>query len=139
MRLRAASVVTIFLVAAANAPVSGFEPDPLSVLEKLIAAEHSIDVAAALALFADDAVIVNVTGRKFSGQELKSFVEEAIWRGDGFVIESPHAQDNTAAWTEEVTAKFYESIGVAPVTFAFRAVFQKGKSSASFPTFLRQR
>jgi hypothetical protein len=120
-------LAAVWLVAAAGSAVTGWGQDPLVVLEKLAAAERSIDVDAALTLFADDAAIVNVTGRKFSGSELKSFVEETIWRGDGFAIESPRAQGDAAAWTQAVTANFYESLGVGPVTFAFKAAFEKGK------------
>jgi hypothetical protein len=119
--------VAVLLVAAGGSQMAGWERGPLVVLEKLAAAQRSIDSNAAFALFSDDATIVNVIGSKFSGSQLNSFVEEAISSGDGFVIESPEVRGNTAAWTQAVTAEFYESIDVAPVTFAFNAAFEKGK------------
>jgi hypothetical protein len=124
---RLTALAAVLLVAAASSLMAGWEQDPLGILEKLVKAERSTNFDAALALFADDAAIVNVTGRNFSGSELKSFVGEAISRGDSFVIESPHARGDTVAWTQAVTARFYESMGVAPVTFAFKAAFEKGK------------
>jgi hypothetical protein len=106
-----------------NAPSA----EPLSVLNKLMEVETVGDVTAALSLFADDAIIVNVVGHAFTGQGLKLFVAQDIAAHDQFMIEEPQVRGDRVAWTKSVTAGFYATLGVAPVRFAFEATVRSGK------------
>ena len=47
----------------------GPEPDPLSVVQALMDAERAANLDAAMALFATDAFILNVTGWKIANRE----------------------------------------------------------------------
>jgi hypothetical protein len=102
-------------------------PEPLSVLTKLMELETVGDVKAALSLFADDAIIVNVVGLAFAGQGLKLFVAQDIAAHDQFMIEEPRIKGDKVAWTKSVTGGFYATLGVAPVRFAFEAKVGNGK------------
>jgi hypothetical protein len=69
------------LAAAVNTRSSaGPEPDPLSVVRALMEAERAANLDAAMALFAADAFILNVTGWKTADRdELKWFINTEIW------------------------------------------------------------
>jgi hypothetical protein len=102
-------------------------PDPLSVVQALMDAESETDLELALSLFADDAVIVNIAGARTAGAQLRPFLEADMWLHDSFVLEQTTVERNRVSWSKPVTAKFYQSIGVAPVRFAFSADVRNGK------------
>src|SRR5262249_55238070 len=93
------------------------------------------DVTAALSLFADDAIIVNVVGQAFAGQSLKLFVTRDIAAHDQFMIEAPQVRGDTVGWSKSITAGFYAALGVAPVRF----VFEAARSNPSLRISLRAR
>jgi hypothetical protein len=103
------------------------ESDPLSVVQALMGAQNAADADAALALFTDDAVIINLTGDKFAGDDLRRFIQTDTWVNDQFAMESPHVGGNKVVWTRSVTAGFYQHLGIAPVQFAFEATVQAGR------------
>src|SRR5262245_38615258 len=61
--------------------------DPMSAVRLLIEAERATNLEAAVALFADDASITNVTGWKTADKEqLKWFINTEIWLRDRFQL-----------------------------------------------------
>lgn len=118
----------VLLISLGAGATSGTEPNPIAVVRALMDAESVANLDGAIALFADDAFIVNVTGWKTADrQELKWFINTEIWLREDFLLDHPQVEGNTVSWAEPVAAAFYKSIGVAPVQFAFEAVVQNGK------------
>ena len=96
-------------------------------MNKLMEVETVGDVTAALSLFADDAIIVNVVGQAFAGQNLKLFVTQDIAAHDQFMMEAPQVRGDTVGWSKSITAGFYAALGVAPLRFVFEATVRSGK------------
>jgi hypothetical protein len=121
-------LAALVLVLATADATSGVEPDPLSVVRAVIAAESAANLERAMALFADDAFIVNVTGWKTANnQELRWFINTEIWLRESFVLNHPRVEGDTVSWDEPVVGEFYKRIGVAPVQFSFEAVVKDAK------------
>src|SRR5262245_55445963 len=117
------------LAASVNTSSSaGPEPDPLSVVRALMAAERAANLDAAMALFATDAFILNVTGWKTTDrEELKWFIDTEIWFREDFALNHHRVAGNRVSWDEAATESFYQGIGVAPVQFVFEATIKSGK------------
>jgi ketosteroid isomerase-like protein len=127
MKLAAPCLAALLITSMSTGCPGGAEPDPFSVVQALMDAQSAIDPDAALALFADDAVIVNVTGDKFAGDDLRRFVQTDTWANDRFAMESPRLHGDKVVWTKSVTAGFYQHLGIAPVQFAFEATVRAGR------------
>jgi hypothetical protein len=106
----------------------GPEPDPLSVVQALMDAERATNLDAAMALFAADAYILNVTGWKTKNrQELKWFINTETWMREDFALSHHRLAGNRVTWDEAAAESFYQGIGVAPVQFVFEATIKGGK------------
>src|SRR5262245_64315973 len=106
----------------------GPEPDPLSVVQALMDAERAANLDAAMALFAADAFILNVTGWKTADrEELKWFINTEIWFRQDFALNHHRATGDRVTWDEAATESFYQTIGVDPVQFVFEATIKSGK------------
>ena len=89
---------------------------PLSVLKSLLETRNAANANAALALLADDSVIINVVGVKFAGRDnMKKLIQDANAGMDGYEFEVVHSAGDTVTWTALVTNPVYEKLGVAPV------------------------
>jgi len=117
------------LAASVNTSSSaGLEPDPLSVVRALMEAERAANLDAAMALFAADAFILNVTGWKTAdGEELKWFINTEIWFREDFALNHHRVAGDRVTWDEAATESFYQTIGVDPVQFVFEATIKSGK------------
>jgi len=136
MKLAAPCLAALLITCASTVSPGAPEPDPLSVVQALMDSQSAIDPDAALALFADDAVIVNATGDKFAGDDLWRFVQADTWANDRFAMESPRVHGDKVVWTKSVTAGFYQHLGIAPVQFTFEATVLAGRITsinAHFP------
>ena len=123
--LRLAALV---LVLTSTAAADGVRRDPLSVVRALMDAESAANLEGAMALFAEDAYIINVTGRKTaSQQELRWFINSDIWLRDNFTLDHLHLEGDAVVWDEPAGEEFYKNIGVAPVQFIFEAVVRDTK------------
>lgn len=121
-------LAAIVLVLATADPTRGVEPDPLSVVRAVLAAESAGNLERAMALFTDDAFIVNVTGWKTAkSEELRWFINTEIWLRESFALNHPRVEGDTVSWDEPAVGEFYKRIGVAPVQFAFEAVVNDAK------------
>ena len=106
----------------------GPEPDPLSVVQALMDAERAANLDAAMALFAADAFILNVTGWKIANrEELTWFINTEIWMREDFALNHHRVAGNRVTWDEAAGESFYQGIGVAPVQFVFEATIKSGK------------
>jgi len=104
------------------------DPDPLSVVRALMEAERAANLDAAMALFAADAFILNVTGWKTADrEELKWFIDTEIWFREDFALNHHRVAGNRVTWHEAATEPFYQGIGVAPVQFVFEATIKSAK------------
>jgi hypothetical protein len=121
------SAALALAVSVGPARANGAEPNPLSVVQALMDAEHETDLELALSLFAKDAVIVNVIGDTIESAQLPRFLELDMWLNDSFALEQAAVERNRVTWTKSITAPFYEHIGVAPIRFAFAADVRNGK------------
>jgi hypothetical protein len=102
--------------------------DPLSVLKSLLETRSSANANAALALFADDGVIINVVGVKFSGRDnIGKLIQDTNAETGSYELEDAHLAGDTVTWTDLVTNPVYEKLGVAPVQIAGQAVIRDGK------------
>ena len=122
-------VIAICLAAlVAICGVGASHLDPMSAVRLLIEAERAANLEAAVALFADDASITNVTGWKTADKEqLKWFINTEIWLRDRFQLDDLCVDGAKATWHEPATAPFYQHIGVAPVQFSFEAIVKEDK------------
>jgi hypothetical protein len=127
--MKPTAVLVAIAVAATIPAAHGGEPapEPLSVVQALMDAEGETDLELAVSLFAADAVIVNVAGRRTAGAELRHLLELDMWMHESFALEQTRVEGNRVAWSRSITAGFYEHIGVAPVRFAFSADVRNGK------------
>lgn len=115
--LLAAAVLAIAMTAAHSE-----DADPLSTVQMLMDAERAFDLDRAMALFADDAVIVNAAGARTAGAEnLRNFIDQDMQFNESLELERPRVEQDRVSWTESVNADFYRKLGVAPVRFAFTA------------------
>ena len=106
----------------------GPEPDPLSVVQALMDAERAANLDAAMALFAADGFILNVTGWKTANrEELKWFINTETWMREDFALNHHRVAGNRVTWDEAAAESFYQGIGVAPVQFVFEATIKSGK------------
>jgi hypothetical protein len=127
-RERKLSVNGVLAASVNTRSSAGPEPDPLSVVRALMEAERAANLDAALALFAADAFILNVTGWKTADrEELKWFINTEIWFREDFALNHHRVAGNRVTWDEAATESFYQGIGVAPVQFVFEATIKSGK------------
>src|SRR5262249_9432527 len=107
---------------------AGPEPDPLSVVRALMEAERAANLDAAMALFAADAFILNVTGWKTENrEELTWFINTETWMREDYALNHHRVSGDRVTWEEAAAESFYQGIGVAPVQFVFEATIRSGK------------
>jgi SnoaL-like protein len=133
-RLLAACLIvafnTVFIIATALvlAAPPARQSEPGSVLQNLFAARNSVDSDRALALFADDGVIINVVGARFVGRDnIKTFLQSADVQRDRYEIEDVRVAGGIVTWIGAVSNEVYEKLGVAPVQVAEEALIRDGK------------
>jgi hypothetical protein len=113
------------------------QADPASVIQRLFEARNSADSDRALALFADDGIMINVVGAKFVGPDnIKMFFQSDDVRQDRYEIEDVRAVRGVVTWTEAVTNELYEKLGVGRVQVAGEALIQDGKIQRLVSRFL---
>ena len=128
MRICTLWLTAALLMAQGTAIATCAEPDASALVHALIEAERRSDLDGALALFADHAVVTNATGWRITQRdELRWFINTEIWLRDKFDLDQLEAHGNHATWTEAAAGTFYQTIGVAPVRFAFEAEVEDGR------------
>jgi ketosteroid isomerase-like protein len=130
MRFMKAVLATVLALVTLPAPFAAQaeQSDPVSVLKSLFEARNSKNSDAALALFADDGLIINVVGAKFAGRDnIENFLQITGAQSGRYELESVRSVGDTVMWTDLVTNPTYEKLGVAPVQIAGEAVIRDGK------------
>ena len=116
------------LLAVALPRTLAAQADPLGVLQRLIAAENAGDLDAVMALWADDAVLVNTRGRRVSGLEaIRNFERGNIKDGIQHTLASPTVAHDTVSWAFTDETDFYRRLGVSPVHIVARAQVRDSK------------
>src|SRR5258707_9951062 len=124
----------------AVAKVSAQGTDPLSILKASFAAANAGDVAAALAFYGDDAVLVNTRGARFSGKDsIRKFLQANVEHKVQAHVQnlSPQIHGETVTLTDKYTTEFFERWGVGYVEFKTDVVVREGKikSQINYITF----
>ena len=110
---------------------------PLSVLKSLLETRNAANANAALALLADDSVIINVVGVKFAGRDnMKKLIQDTNAETGRYELEDAHSEGDTVTWTDLVKNPVYEKLGVAPVQIAGQAIVRDGKIQSLITHFL---
>ncbi len=125
---RAAALRFLWLVSMPDAAAQG--TDPLSVVKALFAAQNAGDVSTAVALFADDAVLVNTRGAKFTGKEsIRKFIQANVDHKVQAEVQnlSPQVKGETVTLTDKYITDFFERWGVGYVEFKTDVVIREGK------------
>ncbi len=135
---RATTLSLVWLVAMPDATAQG--TDPLSVVKAVFAAQNAGNVSAALALFADDAVLVNTRGAKFTGKEsIRKFFQANVDHKVQAEVQnlSPEVKRETVTLTDKYTTDFFERWGIGYVEFKTDVVVREGKirSQINYITF----
>jgi uncharacterized protein (TIGR02246 family) len=102
--------------------------DPRSVLKRYIDAQNAGELDAALALWADDGVIINTRGRKVAGKEnLSKFIQTNISRKIKQEPEAIETVGDKATWIIRESNESYRKLNVAPVQQNSQIVVRGGK------------
>src|SRR5438034_9055785 len=103
MKIKAGALTTILTIAMSPsfATAQTQRSDPLSVLKSLLETRNAADANAALALFADDGVIVNVVGANFAGRDnMKKLIQDTNAETGSYELEAAHSEGDTVTWTD---------------------------------------
>lgn len=101
------------------------QADAGSVVEAFAAARNSQDVEAMLAVFADDAVVTDRSGKTYAGKaDIRSFLLLRNSRFRATTLALHRVANNRVSWTERVTTQ------VSTFEFTVEAVVEGGKIKA---------
>ncbi len=118
MNLRTIGIVAtvVFALCAVTYAAEGQNSDPRSVLKRHIEAQNAGELDAALALWADDGVIINTRGRKVAGKEnLRKFIQTNISRKIKQEPEAIQTVGDKVTWINRESNESYRKLNVAPV------------------------
>ena len=128
MRTCAVWLIVALLATTGGGVATCAEHDAAALLYALMEAERRTDLDAAIALFAEGAVITNATGWRLTKRdELRWFINTEIWLRDNFDLDEVEARGSRVTWIEKAGGSFYQEIGVAPVRYAFQAEVKNGQ------------
>ena len=130
MNLRMIGIVAIvvFALFPITYVAEGQYTDPRSVLKRYIEAQNAGELDAALALWADDGVIINTRGRKVAGQEnLRKFIQINISRKIKQEPEAIQTVGDKVTWINRESNESYRKLNVAPVQQNSEIVVRGGK------------
>ena len=126
-RMRILAAVILGLCAVSQA-AERQPTDPQAVLRRYIEAQNAGDLEAALALWAEDGVMTNTRGRKFTGIEgLRRFIQGNIARKIRQEPESIQTVGETVTWINRESNESYRKLAVAPVQQNSEILVQGGK------------
>ena len=129
MNLRTVGIATVvFALSALTYAGEGQNTDPRSVLKRYIEAQNAGELDAALALWADDGVIINTRGRKVAGQEnLRKFIQTNISRKIKQEPEAIQIVGDKVTWINRESNESYSKLNVAPVQQNSEILVRGGK------------
>ena len=129
MNLRTIGIVmVVFALSALTYAVEGQNTDPRSVLKRYIETQNAGELDAALALWADDGVIINTRGRKVAGKEnLRKFIQTNISRKIKQEPEAIQTVGDKVTWINRESNESYRKLNVAPVQQNSEILVRDGK------------
>ncbi len=129
MNLRTVGIATVVVaLSALTYAAEGQNSDPRSVLKRYIEAQNAGELDAALALWADDGVIINTRGRKVAGKEnLRKFIQTNISRKIKQEPEAIQTVGDKVTWINRESNESYRKLNVAPVQQNSEILVRGGK------------
>ena len=129
MNLRMVGIATVvFALSALTYAAEGQNTDPRSVLKRYIEAQNAGDLDGAVALWADDGVIINTRGRKVAGKEnLRKFIQTNISRKIRQEPEAIQTVGDKVTWINRESNESYSKLNVAPVQQNSEVLVRDGK------------
>ena len=129
MNLRMVGIATVvFALSALTYAAEGQNTDPRSVLKRYIEAQNAGDLDGAVALWADDGVIINTRGRKVAGKEnLRKFIQTNISRKIKQEPEAIQTVGDKVTWINRESNESYSKLNVAPVQQNSEILVRGGK------------
>lgn len=124
-------LLVLLLVPIANVTAQG--TDPLSVIKGAKAAYDAGNVEAAVAFYADDAVITNTRGRKIIGKDaIRRFIQGNLKAGtrSGEML-NPQVTGDSVTWAEMERTDFFVKLGIALTEVRTQVVVQNGKINST--------
>jgi limonene-1,2-epoxide hydrolase len=102
--------------------------DSASIIRAFQHAVNAEHVDAALALFADDAVVSNTLGRRFIGKHrIRSLIQTNVDAGNHFVPEDLQALGDGVTWNVTESNSIYKKLGLNLVEMTTVVVVQEGR------------
>ncbi len=128
-RFRIAILGAALFLSASSLPAAYAQPtDPLSVVTASETAVNAHDVEAALALFADDAVVKTPFNVYVGRDQIRRFLQGAVAQNvQDEPFGSPRVAGDTVNWAGKVSYDEWRKLGVAPLETLTEAVVQGGK------------
>jgi hypothetical protein len=121
--------MTLLAVCLCSQTTEAQNPDAASVLRRYIEAQNAADVDTALALWAEDGVIINTRGRRLVGRESlkRRFIRGNISRGIRQEPESMQIVEDRVTWINRESNESYRKLNIAPVQQNSELVVRGGK------------
>ena len=130
MNLRTMGIVAmvVFALWAVTHAAEAQNTDPRSVLKRYIETQNAGELDAALALWADDGVIINTRGRKVAGKEnLRKFIQTNISRKIKQEPEAIETVGDKVTWINRESNESYRKLNIAPVQQNSEVIVRSGK------------
>lgn len=104
-------------------------PDPSSITRTYTAAINTRDVDGALALFADDAVLIAPGGERSAGKELirTRLVAAVAGNPHETIVEPPRTTGDRVTWVRDRADDSSRNLGVSPLRSTLEAILQGGR------------
>lgn len=113
MRTRLMAITVLALILALPGALLAQESDPEAVIRSVYEALNAGDVEAALAIFADDAVLDLGAFGRFSGkEELRASFEREVSLNAHWELEDAQVEGNTVTFTSRYTSDDMRALGV---------------------------
>jgi uncharacterized protein (TIGR02246 family) len=125
--IRIVATVVLALSGVTNA-AEGQNSDPRSVLTRFVEAQNTGELDAALALWAEDGVIINTRGRTVAGKEnLRKFIQTNISRKIKQEPQGIQTVGDKVTWINRESNESYRKLNVAPVQQNSEILVRDGK------------
>ena len=123
-----ATATILLVLSVVSQAAEAQNPDPASVLKRYIEAQNAGDLDTALALWAEDGVIINSRGRRSASHEsLGQFIRGNISRKIKQEPEVIQTVGDKVTWINRESNESYRKLNVAPVQQNSEIVVRGGK------------
>lgn len=125
----AITALALLAMAASSLAVHAQGPEAVPLAQAYTAAINARDAEGALALFADDGVVVGAAGQRLAGRELIRAGLEAAVAGNPYelLVGEPQVVGGTVTWLRDRYDDTSRNLGAAPMRSVVEAVVERGK------------